>query len=305
MTKRLLIAGGSGLIGTALLKEDLLKEWEITILSRHSGPGRLVWDPSGSYIDFEGSLSFDAIINLAGASISEGRWTEKKKKEIYQSRINACHTIEKYILERRLFTNVYLGASGIGIYGDRRSEIVNENTPIDHLESWLVKTVVDWESAHQKISLLGIRTVILRIGFVLSVDGGALKEILSSPGFGVLAYFGSGKQIWPWIHIEDLTKTIAFCLDHPHVSGTYIAASPHPVTNKSMIETINHYMSPKRIVVPAPKIILSIILGKMHTMLFESCNASSEKIQKEGFVFHFTQIDEALKNLLLKEKSKR
>ena len=300
MKKRLLIAGGSGLIGTALLKEDLLKEWEITILSRQSGPGKLVWDPSRSYIDFEGRLSFDAIINLAGAPISEGRWTEKKKKEIFQSRIDACHTIEKYIMEGRLFTTDYLGTSGIGIYGDRGNEIVNENTPIDHTESWMVKTVIDWEKAHQKISFLGIRTIIIRIGFVLSVEGGALKEILNSPGFGVLAYFGDGQHIWSWIHIADLTKIIAFCLDHSHVNGTYIAASPNPVTNKSMIKTINHYMSPKRLIAPAPKIILSLILGEMHNMLFESCHASSEKIQKEGFAFKFPQIDEALRNLLLK-----
>ena len=304
MKKRLLIAGGSGLIGTALLREDLLKEWEITILSRHSGPGRMIWEPTRSFIDFEGRLVFDAIINLAGASISEGRWTEKKKKEIYQSRMDACHTIEKYIQEGRLSTHVYLGASGIGIYGNRGTNTVNENTSIDHPGSWLVKTVVEWEKAHQRISFPGIRNVILRIGFVLSVDGGALKEILSSPGFGVMPYFGNGNHIWPWIHIEDVTKMIAFCLDHSHISGTYIAASPNPVSNKSMIRSINHYLSFKRMVVPVPKIILSVILGKMHTMLFESCNASSEKIQKEGFSFRFNQIDEALKNLLLNEKSK-
>jgi len=298
MKKQLLIAGGSGLIGSALAKEALHEGWYITILSRHPGSGRVVWDPAQGTIDFHGKLVFDAIINLAGASIADGRWTEEKKKEIYQSRINACRTLEKYLLDGRLSTSFYLGVSGVGIYGDNGMDVVSEETTIDNPDDWLVKTVLDWESAHKKIADLSIRTVILRIGIVLSTDGGALKEILGSPGFGVLSYFGHGNQIWPWIHIGDLTRLIFFCINHTQVKGTFLASSPNPVTNKELTKAVNNYISPKRIVAGVPKIILSILLGEMHRILFESCNATSEKIQKEGFIFSFPNIDPTLKDLL-------
>jgi len=298
MKKQLLIAGGSGLIGSALAKEALHEGWYITILSRHPGPGRVVWDPAKGTIDFLGKLAVDAIINLAGASIADGRWTEEKKKEIYQSRINACRTLEKYLLDGRLSTSFYLGVSGVGIYGDNGMDVVSEETTIDNPDDWLVKTVLDWESAHKKIADLSIRTVILRIGIVLSTDGGALKEILGSPGFGVLSYFGHGNQIWSWIHIGDLTRLIFFCINHTQVKGTFLASSPNPVTNKELTKAVNNYISPKRIVAGVPKIILSILLGEMHRILFESCNATSEKIQKEGFIFTFPNIDPTLKDLL-------
>ncbi len=299
MKKQLLIAGGSGMIGTALAKEALHRNWEITILSRHPGPGRIVWDPANGTIDFRGNLAFDATVNLAGASIANGRWTVEKKNEIYQSRISACHTLEKYFLDGHISTSFYLGVSGVGIYGERGMEVVNEETTITNPNDWFVKTAVDWETAHKKIADLGIRTVILRIGIVLSTDGGALKEILRSPGIGVLSYFGHGDQIWPWIHIRDLTRMIFFCIDQLQVRGTFLASSPNPVTNKALTKAINNYISPKRIVAGVPKIILSIFLGKMHRILFESCNASSEKIQQEGFTFSFPKIEEALKDLLL------
>lgn len=294
MKKRLLIAGGSGLIGSALASEANLQGWETTILSRHAGPGRIVWDPEKGTIDLKKNESYDAIINLAGASIAAGRWTDKKKKEIYSSRIDACHTLEKYILEKQITTPFYLGVSGIGIYGDRGNQIVNEETSILNGDDWLIKTTIDWESGHHAFADLGIRTIILRTGIVLSLDGGALKEILGTPGFGVLSYFGSGKQIWSWIHIHDLIRMIFFCIEDTNAKGTYLASSPHPVSNKVLIKTMNQYISPKRIVAGVPKIIMSIILGETHRVLFESCNASSEKIEREGFQFEFPAIDEAL-----------
>jgi uncharacterized protein len=300
MKKRLLIAGGSGLIGSALASEANLQGWETTILSRHAGPGRIVWDPGNGTIDIKNNESYDAIINLAGASIAAGRWTDKKKKEIYSSRIDACRTLEKYVLEKRITTSFYLGIAGIGIYGDRGNDIVNEDTPIVNEDDWLIKTTIDWESGHKAMAAFGIRTVILRAGIVLSLDGGALKEIIDTPGFGVLSYFGNGKQIWSWIHIHDLIRMIFFCMEDINAKGIYLASSPQPVTNKVLIKTLNQYISPKRIVAGVPKIIMSIILGETHRILFESCNASSAKIVREGFQFEFPTIEVACKDLLKK-----
>ncbi len=298
MNKRLLIAGGSGMIGTAVAQEARREGWEVIILSRNPGPGIIAWDPSQGTIDITENQNFDAIINLAGSPIAKSRWTKKNKKEISQSRLNACHTLETYLLEKRITTGFYLGASAIGIYGDKDAEEVNEQTPIKPHDDWFVQTVIEWENAHNRITALGIRTAILRIGIVLSAGAGALKEIINTPGFPVLSYFGDGDQTWPWIHVSDIARMALFCNDHPSISGTYLATSPNPVTNKYFTQTINKFISPKRIIVGVPKIIMSIILGEKHRVLFDSCNAISEKIQKEGFVFRFTKIEEAIKNLL-------
>ncbi len=299
MKKRLLIAGGSGMIGNAVTDEARQQGWDVTILSRNPGPGTIIWDPSQGIIDIKENQNFDAIINLAGSPIAKSRWTKKNKKEISQSRLKACHTLETYLLEKRITTHFYLGASAVGIYGDKEDEKVNEQTGIEHQDDWFVQTVIDWENAHNRIAASGIRTAILRIGIVLSAKAGALKEIINTPGFPVLSYFGDGDQIWPWIHISDLTGMILFCIDHAQAEGTYLATSPNPVTNKYLTKTINKYISPKRIVLGVPKMIMSIILGEKHRVLFDSCNADSEKIQKEGFVFRFTKIEEAIKNLLI------
>ncbi len=298
MKRKLLIAGGSGLIGSALATEANLLGWETKILSRHPGVGRIVWDPEKGTIDLTNHEFFDAIINLAGASIADGRWTDEKKKEIYQSRIDSCHTIEKYLREGNLSTSFYLGVSGIAIYGDRGNEVVNVDTPIVNTEDWLIKTSIDWESGHRAIADVGIRIVIIRTSIVLSLDGGALKEIIGTPGFGVLSYFGNGKQIWSWIHIHDLIRMILFCIEDVSAKGIYLASSPHPVSNKFLTKTINHYLKPKRLVVGVPKIVIATILGETHRVLFESCNASSEKIEAEGFKFDFPTIDIACKDLL-------
>ncbi|MEP6646892.1 MAG: TIGR01777 family oxidoreductase [Saprospiraceae bacterium] len=301
MKKRLLIAGGSGLIGTALIKEANPDQWDITILSRQPGPGRVIWDPVANTINLQKNETFDAIINLAGASVTDGRWTAKRKKEIYESRVNAGRALENYLKDGRLSTPFYLGVSGIGIYGDRGNEVVNEQTPILHQDDWLIKTTIDWEEAHQRIADLGIRTVIFRTAIVLSIEGGALKEILGKPGFGVLSYFGNGRQIWSWIQMEDLIRLFFFSLEHQQINGTFIAASPHPVPNKRLTQTLNKFLSPKRLVMGVPKIVMSLILGETHRILFESCNASPAKIESEGFQFKYPEIEKALADLMIRK----
>lgn len=297
MKKRLLIAGGSGLIGSALATEAKKQQWDVTILSRQQGEGRIMWDPEQKHIDLERPQVYDAIINLAGASIAGAKWTEQRKKEIYDSRIHASQTLEKYLQDKILTTSFYLGISGVGIYGDTGNEVVNENTTISLTEDWFIKTTRDWEAGHQRISSLGIRTIIMRTGIVLSKEGGALKEIINTPGFPVLSFFGNGQQIWSWIHIKDLVRMILFFMEY-QLEGIYNASSPNPVANKIFTQTINHYLSPHRMVTGVPKFMMSMILGESSRVLFESCHASSEKIQQAGFLFNFSDLDVALKDLL-------
>src|SRR5687768_10772986 len=230
MKKQLLIAGGSGLIGKALQKEAHSRNWDVTILSRQPGKDRIVWNPAMGTIDLPAKMHFEAIINLAGASISEGRWTETRKKEIYDSRINSCRTLENYLYDGRINTDIYIGSSAIGIYGDLGSTEVTETTPIK-AKDWFVKTVIDWEKAHMRIAALEIRTVIIRTGIVLSADGGAFKEIFKTSRWGVLPYFGNGRQIWSWIHLRDIAGIMFYCIDLKDLHGIFLGTAPHPVTN--------------------------------------------------------------------------
>ncbi|HUR31911.1 MAG TPA: TIGR01777 family oxidoreductase [Saprospiraceae bacterium] len=297
MEKEILIAGGSGLIGTALQEHAIELGYRVTLLSRKAGDNRIKWDPEAGTIDLPVKMRFDAIINLAGASLSEGRWTAKNKQGIYQSRIKSCRTLENYLFDGRLSTDVYVGASAVGIYGDMGDADVDEQTKVAK-NDWFSKTVIDWEIGHRRIETLEIRTIIVRIGIVLSTKGGALKEILQKVSLGIIPYFGNGKQFWPWIHIDDLVRMIFYCIDHAEIHGTYLAAAPYPATNKKLIKTINSYLKPKKLIVSVPRFILKLMLGEMHRVVFDSCKSNSKKIIAAGFQFKFPTIDEAAKEII-------
>ena len=297
MKKQLLIAGGSGLIGKALQKEAHSHNWDVTILSRQPGKDRIVWNPALGTIDLSARIHFDAIVNLAGASLSEGRWTEDRKKEIYHSRINSCRTLENYLYDGRINTDIYIGASAIGIYGDRGSTEITETTTVK-AKDWFVKTVIDWEKAHMRISALEIRTVIIRTGIVLSVDGGAFKEILKASKWGLIPYFGNGRQIWSWIHIRDIAGIIFYCIDHNDLHGIFLGTAPHPVPNRKLVQAMDANMFLNRLVIGVPRFILASILGEMHRVVFESCNAPGKKIMESGYQFQFPTIQAAMKDLV-------
>jgi uncharacterized protein len=301
MGKQLLIAGGSGLIGSAIQDLAIKQGWEVTVLSRRPGAGHMVWDPAEEEISLATPRTFDAIINLAGTSIAGGRWTEARKKDIVQSRVQASRTLEKYLKEGILSTSVYVGASAIGIYGDRGNEQVDEQSPIHAKGDWMAETVVQWEEGHKRIEALGIKSIILRIGIVLSLKGGALPEMLKTGPVGVLGYFGSGDQYWPWIHIEDLARLMLQAVTDSKMSGIYLAASPSPVTNKEMATAASLQYAPHRLVVPVPVFVLSLMLGEMKQMLLQSCNGHPTRLIREGFQFQYSTIEEAMKNLLSKK----
>ena len=301
MKRQLLIAGGTGLIGSVLQEAAIAEGWEVTILSRHEGPSHIKWNPQDGHISLSTSRKFDAIVNLAGTSIAGSRWTQERKQEIVSSRVKASQTLEGYIQKGLLETNIYVGASGIGIYGDSGNMQVDEFTSIPASDDWMINTVLQWEASHKRIAQLGIRTIILRTGIVLSSNGGALREIMRTSPFGVLGYFGNGRQIWPWIHIEDHVRIILHSINMDSMEGIYLAASPHPVSDKELTLALNKQYSPRRLVLPVPGIFLALLLGEMRSVLFQSCNAYPTRLLKEGFQFRYPTILEALQNLVKKK----
>lgn len=298
MGKQILIAGGTGLIGTAVKEHALSRGWEVMILSRDPGSGKIVWDPANRTISLSEVMTFDAIINLAGASIAASKWTATRKKEIVESRVNAAATLQKYLQQGLLKTQTYIGASAIGIYGDRGSEPLDETSPIIAEDDWMVSTVQQWEKGHAGIESLGIRTVITRIGIVMSDKGGALPEIIRTASLGFLGYFGDGHQIWPWIHIDDVVEIMLQAVNDDKMRGTYLAVAPSPSSNKEIVVAASHVYSPHRLVMPVPVFGLQFILGEMHHMLMQSCNAHPARLSKENFHFRYNRIEDAMADLI-------
>lgn len=296
----LLIAGGSGLIGSALKAVAEKNGWHVTLLSRTKQPDAIQWDPATLSIQLDKPIHFDAIVNLAGSSLSDGPWNEAKKRDVLKSRLDACLTLETYLSRGLLSTEVYIGASGIGIYGDRKNEIVTEETAIETDHDWLVETVVKWEEGHHRIGRLGIRTVIMRIGIVLSLEGGALSEIIKPAQFGVLPWFGSGEQYWPWIHIEDVVRIVLFAIEKKDVEQQFIAVAPAPATNRDFIKKLNAAFSIKRISFSAPIVMMRIMLGEKVRILTDSCRAHPKRLSEHGFQFKYDTLPLAFRSILQK-----
>jgi len=302
MMKRILIAGGSGLIGTELSREATALGHEVVWLSRHAGPGKITWNPEVKQIDIDQPQTFDVIINLAGSNIAGGRWTKRRKQDIVNSRVNSCQTIQEYLQKELLQTQLYIGASGVGYYRNSGEDLVDEDTKTQFPDDWMVQTVIQWEAAHQAIASLGIRTVILRFGIVLSTAGGALKEILNPARFGILTWFGSGKQYWPWIHIQDVARIMLNVIEDNQIEGLLLAVSPNTVSNKKLIKAIHRQLFPPRLMMPVPRFVLRLMLGEMHSVLFDSCNAYPKRLMDKNFIFLFPEIQLAIKDLLRKRK---
>ena len=302
MQKRLLLAGGTGLIGTAIKRQAEEAGWEVLTLSRSAGHGAIHWDPAQHHISLKAPLTFDAIINLAGASIAGSRWTASRKKVILESRLQSCATIEKYLKSGHLKTDVYIGASAIGIYGQQGDQKVDEDTTLNTSGDWLAEVALAWEEAHNRIHQLGLRTAIIRIGLVLSRQGGALKEIMQTAPFGFLGYFGNGQQVWAWIHIDDVANIFLHAVTQPEMEGVYLATAPFPVTNKRITSAIGKTYSPARWVLPVPKIVLSFMLGEMHSMLMQSCSCYPNRLIASGYQFRFLKIDKAVADLMQKRR---
>lgn len=301
MKKKIIIAGGTGLIGSRLVELLDPEQYEIKILTRssRSSNGRIQyiqWDTKSEKLDKQDLESAFAIINLAGAGIADERWTDSRKMQITDSRTSAAKTLEKALSGLNTRPDVYIGASAVGYYGDRSDEILKEDA---HAGSgFLAEVCQQWEDAHQKIESLVSRHCILRIGIVLSTKGGALKEILNAAKTGVYGYFGNGRAYYPWIHIDDLCSMIITALENKDISGVYNAVGPDPIPIKQLVVSVKHAKNSPGLVMPVPVFALRVIMGEMANMLIASMRAVPEKIMQTGFSFKWSNAEEAIRDLV-------
>ncbi len=303
MGRTILIAGGTGLIGTALCRKLSSSGFTIHLLSREPNTKypTTIWNPQKSYYDKTTLPEVSIIINLAGTGIAEKPWTTKRKKEIIESRVESNKLIQEIIKAQKTALSLYISASAIGIYGNRGEEILDENSAPGKT-GFLTETVQEWENAVNKISAPGLRKIVFRFGMVLSLKGGALPPLLKPFGFFIAPYFGNGNQYVSWIHIDDLCEMFLFGINNEEISGTYNAVSPNPVTNIFMVNVLRHINRSFQILLPVPVFMLRIILGEMADVILDSTKVIPANLLASGFKYHYPTIEQALQDIIDNKK---
>lgn len=300
---KVLITGATGLVGTELvsllLKNGIYINYLTTsddkIQNEEKYKGYL-WNPHTGEIDDNCIDDVDAVIHLAGASISK-RWTASYKEEILDSRIVSTSHLQRLLKNKPNKVQQFICASAIGIYPDSQDKIYNEDSP-ERDNSFLGHVVQKWEEAADQIAKIeNIKVAKIRTGLVLSGKGGVLKELSGPVSFGVGSAFGSGKQIQSWIHIRDLVGIYHFVLTHG-LEGTFNAVAPYPVDQNTLVKTVAKVMDKPYFMPNIPKFVMQAALGEMHTLLFTSQNVSAKKIIGEGYQFRFLSLEKAIKNAL-------
>ncbi|HUH75277.1 MAG TPA: TIGR01777 family oxidoreductase [Chitinophagales bacterium] len=301
--KTVLISGGTGIVGTRLSHKLRDKGYEVQILSRSKNSDSIfktyIWDISKNYIDPKAVETADYIIHLAGAGIADKRWTDERKKIIIDSRVDSANLLFNAVKSNLNRVKAFISASGVGNYGAITTQhIFTESDP--HHDDFLGKTCALWEASADQFETLGIRTVKVRTGVVLSQEGGALEKLKIPVQLGIGSALGSGKQYVPWIHLEDLCNIYIKAIEDAHMSGPYNAAAPEHLTNEQMTKSIAEVLHRPFFFPKVPSFAMNLLLGEMSELLLEGSRVSSEKIQKAGFQFKFPDIKSALKDLFRK-----
>jgi hypothetical protein len=300
---KVVISGGTGMIGKRLARNLLSHNHQVVILSRSKGGNTAApvagmvyskWDPANHEVDQKVIENADAIVNLAGDSINQ-RWTKSNKKTILNSRLDSTTTLVEAVKIADNKPTVFVSASAIGYYPDSNELKSEDDAPGDN---FLSTTCVAWEEATEGLDDLDIRKVIFRIGMVLAREGGALSAIKKPVKYGVGAPLGSGKQFQSFIHLDDLANMIAHSLSESTVDGVYNAVAPEPTTNDEMTATIAQMMNRPYFLPRVPAFLLKLALGEMAAVVLTSNKVSAKKVTSTGFSHAYTDIRSALDNLL-------
>jgi uncharacterized protein (TIGR01777 family) len=300
---RVIITGGSGLIGRALSADLVRDGHEVVVLSRR--PDRVLTPPRGVRVEqWDGRTSngwrslaegADVVVNLAGENIGAHRWTPERKRALVRSRLNAGQAVVDAVRSVEHKPRVVVQASGIGYYGPHGDELVGEKTPPG--ADFLSRLAAEWEDSTASVEVLGVRRVILRTGVVLTAAGGALPRMMLPFRFFVGGPIGSGRQWLPWIHIADEVAAIRFLIQNDPACGPFNLASPNPTTNSEFARSLGRELH-RPAMVPAPAFAVRLLLGEMATVVLDGQRAVPESLLKLGFRFRFADPGAALRDLL-------
>ncbi len=300
---RILIAGGSGLVGKHLTKHLKQMGHNVAWLSRSSKANSPVktytWNPKTGEIDPEALVFAEVIVNLAGAGVADHRWTKDYKTEMVDSRIQSTTTLAKALKDTKHGVKAYISASAIGYYGNQTATETPETTPA--ADTFLAQLCVDWEQAVQPIERSGVRTAIIRVGVVLAREGGFVPQVAAPIKWGVGAALGNGKQFTSWIHIDDLVGIFSKAITDINWSGIYNGVAPNPETNASLTKLMAKLLNRPVLLPPVPVFALRMLFGEMADMLVGSQHIAAQKVIQSGYSFAYTKAEDALRNLLSKQ----
>lgn len=302
MSKNILITGGTGLLGKILTKELQSQGHQVSILSRNpkkvKSAKAFYWDVDKQEIDETCLNGIDTIVHLAGEGIADKKWTEKRKQEIIDSRVDSIQLLYHLIAKQETSVKSIVSASAVGFYGDREDELLTEESPKG--TGFLSDSCKFWEDAVEKGSELGLRIVKLRIGLLLTPKGGVLEPFkLMVKTFSAMK-FGDGKQWFPWVHADDLVGMFSWAVNHPEIEGVFNATAPSPVTNTEFTKTLSKVMKRPFWPIQIPVFALKIALGERKELLLMSNRTDSQKIQKAGYQFKYTNLKKALEDVISK-----
>ena len=299
MSAKVLITGGTGLVGTELTRILTKKGFEVSHLSRKANSESAIpvyaWNVTNGTIDEE-ALAVDHIVHLAGAGVADQKWTNSRKEIIYQSRIASTELLKEKVSALGIKLKSFISASAIGYYGlDTADETMTEESP--SANDFLAGVVKDWEAAADQFENLSDRVVKVRIGIVLAKHGGALPKLVQPVKYGVGAPLGDGSQYMSWIHLRDLVAIFSWALEN-EIDGVFNAVAPEAVSNKKMTQEIASVLNRPLLLPPVPSFALKFLLGEMSGIVLGGNKVSSKKLVDAGFNFEFQSVTEALRDLL-------
>lgn len=290
---KVLLTGATGFVGGHLTQ--LLERGGHTVLpvSRRPRPGGFTWEEDSLRAGVEAS---DAVVHLAGETVL-GRWGAKRKAELRRSRIETTLLLARLLAEKRAAgaEPVFVGASAVGYYGPRGDEEVPESEGPGG--DFLATLCRDWEAAAAPARDAGVRVAHVRIGVVMGTDGGALKQMLLPFKLGLGGPVGSGRQAFPWIHVEDLARLFLFLLETPDATGPFNGAAPNPVTMGAFAKALGRALH-RPAILPVPGFALKLLLGESSQVLLTGQRAVPARALEAGFRFEHPELDGALAHLL-------
>ncbi|MDP9048903.1 MAG: TIGR01777 family oxidoreductase [Bacteroidota bacterium] len=296
--KSILLTGGTGLIGRHLTAHLLGKGYSVSHLSRSRGNDPQVktflWDVEKGQIDKECLNGVDTIVHLAGANIAEKRWTERRKKELIDSRTESIRLIYELMGKTSNTVTSVISASAIGYYSDRGDELLTEASAPSN--DFMAKCCIEWEAAVDEGKKTNVRIVKLRTGVVLDKEG-ALEKMSIPIKWYVGSPIGSGEQWVPWIHWLDAVEMYLFAIEHGGIQGVYNMVAPNPVTNKQLTGAIAKHLHKPLWAPNVPAFTLKLLMGEMSTIVLGSTRVSPQKIEDAGYTFKFAFLDDALEDI--------
>jgi len=292
---KILLTGASGFIGTTLTRYLRGCGHQVVALQRGNGAPTPCWEPAAGHIDLTGAEDVQAVVHLAGEPLL-GRWTSRKKRRIQDSRVEGTRLLCEALAARNDRPGVLVSASAIGYYGPTGETMVDESSPPG--DDFLAQVAVAWEGATQVAADHGIRVVPLRIGLVLSPEGGALAKMLTLFKMGMGGRLGTGSQWWSWIALDDLHAIILYVLNRPTISGPLNAVAPEAVTNEDFTRILAKVLK-RPALIPVPAGLIKTVFGEMaDATLLASSRVWPGALDTDGYEFRFSHLESALRHLL-------